>query len=124
NIYNEFGIRSFTFNDGSFEDPGQLGKQRILDFCNAVVSHDTEPFSFWCFIRADSFCENDLSLIQLMRKSGFTQVYIGIEAASPEDLKLYGKNATPLDNERSIQLFKKCDIDVQTGFMIINPFST
>ena len=38
-LYNRYGIRSFSFNDGSFEDPGKLGKERIREFCNLIIAY-------------------------------------------------------------------------------------
>ncbi|MGE5632550.1 MAG: B12-binding domain-containing radical SAM protein [Caulobacteraceae bacterium] len=122
-IYNKYGIRSFTFNDGSFEDPGKLGKQRIRELCNYIIAYPVK-FHLWCFLRADTFDEKDTELIQLMKKAGFSEVFIGIESGSDADLKVYNKKATLEDNVRSIKLFQDNGINVLFGFIIFNPMST
>lgn len=122
-IYSRFGIRSFTFNDGSFEDPGKLGKERIREFCNLIMAYPVK-FHFWCFLRAETFREEDTELIKLMKKAGFSEVFIGVEAGNDADLKVYNKRATMEDNRRSIRLFEDNDINVLFGFIMFNPFST
>lgn len=122
-IYEEYGIRCFVFNDASFEDPGKLGKQRIEKLCNLLIEYPVK-FGLWCFLRAESFNKDDIPLIKLMRKAGFTQVFIGVEAANEFDLKLYNKRSTVNDNERAIKLFRENDIEVIIGFIIFNSFSS
>jgi len=122
-IYEKYNIRSFAFNDGSFEDPGELGKQRIRKFCELILSYPVK-FHFWCFLRAETFHEKDRDLIQLMKKAGFTEVLIGIEAGNNDDLKVYNKIAKVEDNKRSINLFSEHKINVLFGFIMYNPFST
>lgn len=118
----DFNIKSFSFNDNSFEDPGLLGKQRINDFCKLVLQHK-QKLHFWCYLRAETFTQSDIELIKLMKKAGFTQVFIGIEAGNKEDLLLYNKRATEEDNYRAFQLFTDNGIDVVPGFIMINPYS-
>ncbi|MBD5534789.1 MAG: B12-binding domain-containing radical SAM protein [Lachnospiraceae bacterium] len=122
-IYKKYGVRSFSINDGSFEDPGSLGKQRIKDFCNLVLSYPV-TFHFWCFLRAETFSEDDIELIKLMKKAGFSEVFIGVEAGNESDLAVYRKRASLEDNRRAIRLFEECGINVLFGFIMFNPFST
>lgn len=122
-IYNKYGIRSFAFNDGSFEDPGILGKRRIREFCILAESYPVK-FHYWCFLRADTFTENDIELIQLMRKVGFTEIFIGVESHSNNDLKIFNKRANQKDNLRSMRLFEENNFNVLLGFIIFNPYST
>lgn len=122
-LYNRYGIRSFSFNDGSFEDPGKLGKERIREFCNLIIAYPVK-FHFWCFLRAETFSEEEIELIKLMKRAGFSEVFIGVEAGNDADLKVYNKRATVEDNRRSIRLFEENDINVLFGFIMFNPFST
>lgn len=122
-IHKKYGIVSYTFNDGSFEDPGIAGKERIKTFCNLVLEYP-HRLHFWCFLRADTFKKEDISLIKLMRKAGFTEVFIGIESQNVADLNFYNKLASKEENIRSLELFKKCDINVLFGFIMFNPVST
>lgn len=122
-IYNTYNITSFFFNDGSFEDPGELGKKRILQFCNLILSQPIK-FIFYIFIRAETFNENDIDLLKVMRKAGFYSVFIGIESVNKNDLKIFNKNATVEDNRRAYDLFSSQGFSVNPGFIMLNPWST
>ena len=105
------------------EDPGTLGKKRIAELCKMLIDYDTK-FSFWCFIRADTFDESDIPLIKLMKEAGIYNINMGIEAANDQDLLLYNKRATLADNNRSVDLFRYHGIDIAPGFIMLNPYST
>lgn len=122
-IHQKYNITSFTFNDGSFEDPGELGKERIKTFCEMVVTYP-HKLHFWCFLRADTFKQKDLPLIQLMRKAGFTEVFIGVESQNEEDLKFYNKRANVQQNRDSLRLFQQNGINVLFGFIIFSPVTS
>jgi radical SAM superfamily enzyme YgiQ (UPF0313 family) len=122
-INKEYGIRSFSFSDNSFEDPGTLGKKRIEEFCRLCTGYPIK-MHFWCYLRAETFTEKDTELILLMKKAGFTQIFIGIEACNKDDLLLYNKNSKLEDNYRTYRLFMSLGIDVVPGYIMFNPFST
>lgn len=123
NIYENYGIRRFTFVDGSFEDPGELGKKRISEFCDFILSQPIK-FTFWCWMRAETFSEKDAELLKKMRKAGFIEVYIGFEANNKQDLEIYNKRSTITDNHNAIKLFRKFGFKVEYGFIMLNPYST
>lgn len=122
-IHKTYGIRSFSFNDGSLEDPGRLGKQRLKELCERIIAYGV-PLHFRCFFRAETFSEEDLPLIRLLRKAGFTQVYIGIEAYNKEELDLYEKLADVKSNEKCFNLYMNEDIEAVIGFIMISPVSS
>lgn len=122
-LYENYGIRYFSFIDPSFEDPGQLGKKRIKYLCTLLKQYPVK-FFFWCYLRAETFSEEDEELIKLMREAGFAKIFIGIESFNQEDLDLFEKRATIEDNYRSLSLFKKYDFDIWPGIIMINPLST
>ncbi len=124
-IYESCGIRDFTFNDGSFEDPGTLGKSRIGELCGYLEQYPVR-FAFRFYLRAESFRDNDedIALLKRMRKNGFITAFVGIESGCNEDLKTYNKRATVEDNFRIFRLLKEADIDMLYGFIMMNPYST
>lgn len=122
-LYKIYDVKTFLFCDGSFEDPGDLGKKRIKEFCELILKYGV-TFSFRCFIRAETFKKNDEKLIELMAAAGFTMVYIGIESGNERDLEIYNKRASIEDNHNAISLFSKHGINVFMGFIMFNPYST
>ena len=122
-VYNTYHINSFFFNDGSFEDPGEFGKDRILKLCNLILSQPVK-FIFYIFVRAESFNENDIELLKIMKKAGFYSVFIGIESVNRNDLRIFNKNANVEDNKRAYDLFTSLGFSVNPGFIMINPWSS
>lgn len=124
-IYETCGIRDFTFNDGSFEDPGVLGKQRINELCDYLEQYPVK-FAFRFYMRAETFkdTKEDLDLLKKMRRNGFITAFVGIESGCNEDLRVYRKRATVEDNQLVIKLLKEADIDMLYGFIMMNPYST
>lgn len=121
-INKKYGIKCFMFNDASLEDPGNLGIQRLHELCDRLIAGENH-FAFRCFFRGDSLT-NQNDLLKKLRKAGFVQTFVGLEAANEKDLVIYGKKATVAQNKISIQLFRQNDIDVLIGFIMLNPYST
>lgn len=125
-LYDVYGIRSFTVNDGSIEDPGVLGKERLKQFCSGIFSMGIKA-TFFAFIRAETFKSEkaeDVSLLKTMKQAGFVQLYVGIETANEKELKLFRKRATIKDNLSILSLLE--DIGFETshfGFIFLTPFS-
>lgn len=125
-LYDSYGIRSFTINDGSVEDPGGLGKKRLKQFCEGILSMNIKA-TFFAFIRAETFSSDrmdDITLLKMMKKAGFVQLYAGIEAANEKELKLFKKRATVSDNENILSLLNHIGFETSHfGFIFFTPFS-
>ena len=122
-LNDNLGVRSFVFNDASFEDPGMIGKKRVEELCR-LLEGCGRTLGFRCSVRADSFTRADMPLLNLMRSVGFTHIFVGIEAGNDSDLKVFNKRANVADNERTIELLEQNDIDLTMGFIMLNPYST
>ena len=123
-IYKTTKNRFFFIVDGSFEDPGILGKQKIMSYVNALKNNDI-GYSFVAYIKADSFkTKDDVELLKSMRSVGINQLFIGIESGNEDDLKLYNKRAKLEDNYRIINILNDIDIHPIYGFIFLNPYST
>ena len=122
-IYNNTKSRIFMFTSSSFEDPGDLGKERINKFCDKVIESKISV-SFKCYLRAETFDENDIELLRKMKMAGFNQVYVGVESGNDEDLRLYAKRANVNDNKKMLELLNKAGIyGGEFGFIMFNPYS-
>jgi radical SAM superfamily enzyme YgiQ (UPF0313 family) len=119
----EHDIRSFVFNDPSFEDPGAIGKARIRTLCELLVAHGSR-LAIRCSVRAESFTDADADLLALMRGAGFTHIFIGIEAGNDDDLRAFRKIARVRHNSAVLDLFARSGIDTTMGFIMLNPYST
>lgn len=123
-IYEKASIRNFVFTDASFEDPGEMGKKRIFELCELLLNYPIR-FAFRCFLRAETFKDNeqDINLLKLMKAAGFTTIIIGIEAGNEYDLRLYNKRATLEDNNCAFEVYAKAGIEILYGFIMLNPYS-
>lgn len=124
-IYEKTNIRCFNFTDASIEDYGQVGKENLRQLCKSLIEYPVK-FSFRCYIRADSFrdIESDISLLLDMKKAGFNNIFIGIESANDQDLKIFNKRATVEDNYNITNIMRKVGVDPKFGFIMIYPYST
>ena len=124
-IYNKTGIRIFIFDDASFEDMGEDGKKKLFELCRLLIDYPVK-FSFRCFMRTESFkeTEEDIRLLEKLKKAGFVNILWGIEAGNETDLRLYQKRATVADNERIQRLLAQTGHDFLYGFIMMNPYST
>lgn len=123
-IYEKYGIRFFNIVDGSFEDFGIIGKERLKKFCKNLMEYPVK-LCFNCYMRAESFndTQEDKELIQMMAKAGLTNVSFGIDAGNEKDLLLYNKRATLLDNNNALNLFAQNGINPLYGFIFLNPYT-
>lgn len=121
-IINTHQIHAFYFIDGSFEDPSN-DYSRLIKIAKEIIRRNLKICYFANF-RAEFCRKTTPELMELLVKSGLSAACIGIEAANTFDLKLYGKRATLEENIKIIALFNKYGVNIQPGFININPYST
>lgn len=122
NLVTKYGVTTFDFVDGSFEDPGP-DVARIRDIAAGIVKRKLN-IAYYANIRAEFHRKASPDLIELLKESGLCGVCVGIEAGNEFDLKLYGKLASLEDNARILELLRKHEIAFDTGFINFNPYST
>jgi radical SAM superfamily enzyme YgiQ (UPF0313 family) len=62
--------------------------------------------------------------VSLLSQAGVTSVFLGIEAGSREDLKLFAKGASPEQNSNAVSLLVQAGIRLKAGFIMLHPLST
>jgi anaerobic magnesium-protoporphyrin IX monomethyl ester cyclase len=121
----EFGMRLVNFSDSSFEDPGQLGKERSREICEEIIRRGI-PLSAKIYLRCETMRnDEDIDLLRLYKRAGVDVVIFGAESASDYELKLYGKNANVADNFRTAKILRGLDLFyLMAGFIMFGPYST
>ncbi len=106
------GLQSFIIIDDLFN----LDMARTKAFCKALIAKGWN-LSWSCpnGLRADRI---DDEMATLMRRSGCTQVSIGVESGDPEVFARIGKGETLADVERGIRCCQRAGIEV-TGFFML-----
>jgi anaerobic magnesium-protoporphyrin IX monomethyl ester cyclase len=124
-LYHELKVRDFEFVDSTFEDPGGTtwAKERIATIARLIVERKLH-ITFGCCIQAQNWHEEDLWLIRLLRSAGLQRVLVGVESGSAGTLKRWLKKASPVDNRRTIRLFRSNSVYVNMGFIMFHPHST
>lgn len=121
-LVDEYGIRQFEFIDNSFEDPYPY-MHRALAISNAIISENIKV-AFGANMRAETCAKMDSEQIEILKKAGFSYVYLGIEGFSSNSLRVYQKTANVKHNKLALSFLEKNEIPVDIGFINFNPYST
>jgi anaerobic magnesium-protoporphyrin IX monomethyl ester cyclase len=108
----EVYLRSDTFN---------VDIKWCLEVCNEIGKLNLKGMTFQCNLRADKL--ND-ELAKRLHDIHVWLVHIGLESANDRVLKGIGKNATQVDNVRTLELLKKHHIKVYGFLMLYNAWET
>lgn len=114
------GFKSIYFDDDTFG----LDKQWVLDFCDEIIRRNKEgrinvPWAM--MTRADRL---DRQMLDSLKKAGLAAVKYGVETASPDILRLAGKEYDGQHLEQIIYLSKQLDIKVHLTFTFGLPGET
>ncbi|HEX9060658.1 MAG TPA: radical SAM protein [Clostridia bacterium] len=123
-LYKNYSAKMYNFADSSFEDPGEIGKERAKKICEEIIRRDI-PFSAKVYMRCETMkSHEDIELLKLYKKAGIDVVIIGAEAGSDYELRLYEKHASLDDNYRTAQILNELDMFyVLVGFIMFGPNS-
>lgn len=79
-----------------------------------------------CYIKAISLKDNekDHELLDIMKKAGFVEIFVGLESGNQEDLNLYHKYTTVQDNYTVMKMLYQHQLIPIIGFIGFNPYST
>lgn len=111
-----------TFADSSFEDPNTKRLKAIL---KGIIDRKLN-IKWGCNFRPNFYRKliKDIELQELLKTSGLKDVFIGVESADNEDLKIYNKHTTIEESTNLIQWFRSNGIYVNIGFIPFHPWTT
>jgi len=123
NLNQTFLVRKISFFDSSLEDPDP-DCRRLRELAEELVYRNIGIY-YYANMRAEAYTKIDEELLDLLKKSGLSMVFLGIEAGNEYDLKqIYYKTASLTDNHNSVSFFDRNGIPVSIGFINFNPYST
>lgn len=125
-VNEKFGIKKIFFSDDNILDPNnEEAKDRLFLLCNKLKNSGLK-MAYQCYMKAISLqdTEKDNQLLQLMKETGFVEVFVGLESGNQEDLDLYNKHTKVEDNYTIINLLRKHKLFPIIGFINFNPYST
>lgn len=115
-LHQTFAIRHINFYDDQFT----FQRQRVVDFCQKMVSSDLE-ITFNCAARAEHL---DDELLQLMKSAGCWMISLGIESGDEDLLAQHRQNPDLQMMREKIALIKNAGIRVKGLLMMGLPGET
>lgn len=125
-VYKTFGVQKIFFTDDNILDPNTIAaKENLKNLCLALKNKKMR-LAYQCYFKAFSIEDKpeDHELLKLMREVGFVEVFVGIEAGNPRDLRLYNKMTSVEQNYEIVRLLRMHDIFPIIGYIAFNPYST
>ena len=121
-LYNEMGCAIFMFQDDDFPVAKKTGREWTTRFCEALREKGLNDKIMWKIsCRCD---EIKPSIFQVMKESGLSLVYLGIESGTDSGLRLMNKRLTVETNVQAVKMLKELGINYEYGFMLFDPTTT
>lgn len=111
-LYDRYGYRAISFLDDNFT----LNPKRVIELCEKMIKTSWDLI-WYAFSRVDTIVRNE-RMIQLMKKAGLDQVFVGFESGSQEVLDKLGKKVTVEKAFRAMEILKRYGVRVWGSFII------
>ncbi len=122
-VVTETGVKRITFVDGSFELSIKHKQEKLRKIAQGIIDNSLNiSYYFSARINFYKFLGNEI--LELMVKSGFCGVFLGVESFYQDDLDLFQKGILAKDNIEALEQLKKYPINVDIGLINFHPFST
>lgn len=108
------------FNDSIFWGSKKDDK-RIIEFAEEIIKRKIDIW-FMIYLRCNPFPSDEV--LSILKKAGLVRVFVGVESATKETLKLYNKG---IKTDTWSVVKNKLDnfgISYHIGFIVFHPFST
>jgi radical SAM superfamily enzyme YgiQ (UPF0313 family) len=119
-LHEQQGVSHFQFIDEIFLDRSRRATRWVLEFCDRVARLGY-PIRFFIYCRS---IDVSVEVFSRLKEVGLHMVYIGAESGSQAGLDRFNKDLTVDDNTSGISILKDLGVDVQLGFIMIDPAST
>ena len=117
-IVHRYRFGAVCFMDDNFT----LNPDRVIQICDEIKNRSLDIF-WWCFSRSDTILKNEL-MVQRMAETGCRYVFMGIESASDDTLRQFGKRLTTDKAARAVSMLKKYHIETMGSFILGWPHET
>lgn len=118
-LYFARGIRDFFFVDDNFFSR----LDRVEEICRLIVQNGLR-IGWKATCRADCFKKFTPPFIDLLKRSGVAQLFVGGESGSPAILERINKKITVEDIVRTVEVSRDHDLPTSIAFMTGFPFET
>ena len=125
-VHEKYGVTKFFFTDDNILDPNNAAARAHVNALCDELQKLKYKLAFQCYIKALSIHDTpeDHALLEKMRRTGFIEVFVGIESGNQEDLDIYKKLTTVEENFTVVRMLKQHNLFPIYGFISFNPYST
>jgi radical SAM superfamily enzyme YgiQ (UPF0313 family) len=109
----------FLLDDNFFVD-----LERVRSICQLLIEKDLKISIYNANCRVDTLMKMDDQLLQLLKKAGFNQIFIGVESGSADILQKIKKDITIEQIKAINHKMKKADLTPFYSFMAAFPFES
>ena len=100
------------------DDNFLTSRRRLAEFCSKIQDRGIDK-EFIAYGHARFVAQNP-DMMRELRQAGLSGLMVGLEFVTDRELKAFDKNATILDNDRTIDICSELDIELFALFMV-NP---
>ncbi len=118
-LYQEYGVRDFHFIDDNFF----TDFERVAELCALIIARDMR-IRWKSSFRADYFQKLTPALVDLLKRSGLTRLFVGGESGSQEILGRIKKGIRVEDLLSAARVSRKYELPTSISFMAGFPFET
>jgi anaerobic magnesium-protoporphyrin IX monomethyl ester cyclase len=119
-LYNTYNVNYIYICDDNFIGYGKGIKDRIKELVTGINDKNLNvTIHYEC--RVDAI---DLELLQLLKKGGFKDILLGLEAGVQSMLDRWKKKVTVEQNKQAIRLVSQVGLNLQPGFILLDDRTT
>ncbi|GAQ51278.1 B12-binding domain-containing radical SAM protein [Streptomyces acidiscabies] len=121
-LQREFGTRFLWFNDDNFGGAFQEGYHHAVGFAEEILRRGLD-ISFHSEFRVDTGLV-DREALNTLRRAGMASALLGMETGAPTMAKRFRKGTMVEYNFDAARLFKKEGIELEPGWIMVEPGTT
>lgn len=119
-LINEYGVTHIQFHDDIFYNYSISSQEWLKKFVEEIQERKLK-FTFRIYLRPNDIREKE---IKQLKEIGLKTVFIGAESGVQRILKEMNKKITPQQIIDGIEILKKCEIEIDLGFITLVPTMT
>ena len=122
-IVQECGINRITFVDGSYELSPKYKREKLRIIAQGILDNNLN-ISYYFSARISFMDVIGEEILQLMIRSGFCGVFLGVESFYQPDLDFFQKGTTVEQNIAALEKAAKYPFNVDIGLINFHPYSS
>ncbi|MBV1756669.1 MAG: cobalamin-dependent protein [Dethiosulfatibacter sp.] len=103
------------------DDDFLYSRVRLNAFCDKLQENNIKK-RFLVYGRAD-FIANNEDIIERLAENGLSAVIVGLESYRDKDLNSYNKHTSIKENEKAVEILKKCDVELYATLILPMDFT-